>query len=279
MIQNILSLLKYRLARILEQNPKLNIFFYNKVIHFPFFLPHEKDYHGIKLLVKSSKSSIFLDIGSNNGISSLGFRKLGFINQIYMFEPNKFINKKFLLKFKQKKNYKVFNFGLSNLNCSKSIYYPFIGNYCLHYFGSFDKNYITNSIKLTSPKYAKKIIIKKSKLRLKKFDSLNIKKKIDFIKIDVEGHDYFVLQGMKRAIKKNLPIILVEFNKENFKKIYNFLSYYNAYIFLFSHKKFIKIDLKKNNEYPTQLARSKKNDLLSIRNVFFVPKNKPLYQD
>ena len=47
---------------------------------------------------------------------------------------------------------------------------------------------------------------------------IKINYKPKFIKIDVEGHDFEVLKGMKKNIKKNKPIILVEFNKNNFLK-------------------------------------------------------------
>ena len=50
---------KYKLARYLERNPLVNIFLYNNIIYFPFLLPHEKDFHGIKLLLKSNKSNLF----------------------------------------------------------------------------------------------------------------------------------------------------------------------------------------------------------------------------
>jgi FkbM family methyltransferase len=36
--------------------------------------------------------------------------------------------------------------------------------------------------------------------------------KVDFIKIDVEGWELFVLQGGKEMIKRDKPIILMEFN-------------------------------------------------------------------
>ena len=38
-------------------------------------------------------------------------------------------------------------------------------------------------------------------------------KKIDFIKIDVEGHEYNVLQGAIKTINKFRPIIIFEFNE------------------------------------------------------------------
>ena len=274
-MKNLIEICKYKIARLLERNPLINIFFYNYIIHFPFLLPHEKDFHGIKLLLKSNKSNLFLDVGANNGISSLGFRRLGYENPIYMFEPNKFIFKKFLIKFKSKNNFKVFNYGLGSNNEIKDIFYPFYGNVCLHYFGSSNKKYIKDSIKLTSPNYTDKIKITKSKMKLIKYDSLKFKRKIDFIKIDVEGHDLFVLKGMKKSIKKFSPIILVEFNKENFFEIYKFLDSYKAYIFKFDEKIFKRLKIKTLSRSSKILARSHKENLLSSRNVFFIPNNHP----
>jgi len=70
---------------------------------------------------------------------------------------------------------------------------------------------------------SKKFKIRSLKLNLKKFDSLNIDEEICFIKIDVEGLDHLVVQGMKNYIKKFLPIMLIEYNQSNFIPIYEFL--------------------------------------------------------
>lgn len=45
---------------------------------------------------------------------------------------------------------------------------------------------------------------------------------IDFIKIDVEGFEYDVLNGAVNTIKKYQPIIAIEIFNENFEKNYNF---------------------------------------------------------
>jgi FkbM family methyltransferase len=41
-------------------------------------------------------------------------------------------------------------------------------------------------------------------------DSLNITHSIKFVKIDVEGHEIYVLKGMENLIKRDLPVLLVE---------------------------------------------------------------------
>ena len=81
--------------------------------------------------------------------------------------------------------------------------------------------------------------IKRVKIKLKKFDqlvsNLNIIKDIDFIKIDVEGHELEVLKGMNKFLKKSRPIFLIEIEKRHnasFKKVFSFLieKKYKSYI-------------------------------------------------
>ncbi len=43
-------------------------------------------------------------------------------------------------------------------------------------------------------------------------------KQVDFIKIDTEGWELYVLQGAKALIKKHRPVILMEFNEENMQQ-------------------------------------------------------------
>ena len=107
--------LKYAIVRLIEKSPYLNLFVYDKILFFSFFLPHEKDYYGTKLLLKSNRKNIFLDIGANNGMSTRGFKKLGFKNPIYIFEPNIYLFTKYLQPLTKKfLNLKLFNFGLGN---------------------------------------------------------------------------------------------------------------------------------------------------------------------
>ena len=88
MYLKLFSLIKYRVIRFIESSPKINLLIYNNIHYFKFFLPHEKDFYGMLIVCKNKKENVILDIGASLGISSLGFRQLGFRNRIYAFEPN-----------------------------------------------------------------------------------------------------------------------------------------------------------------------------------------------
>ena len=112
-----------------------------------------------------------------------------------------------------------------------------LDHFTLEHINSFDKEYIKDKLIHNYGDKSKDFLIKSTRLKLKKFDDLNIKDEICFIKIDVEGLDHLVLFGMKKCIKKFLPVILVEYNFNNFSKIYDFLNrYYNC--FFYDFKKF-----------------------------------------
>tara|TARA_B100000989_G_scaffold126527_1_gene93862 strand:+ start:5731 stop:6543 length:813 start_codon:yes stop_codon:yes gene_type:complete len=265
----ILNIIKYQLIRLIEKSPSLNLLIYNNIRYLKFFLPHEKDYLGMKKICENKSNKVILDIGANLGISSMGFRQMGFKNKIYIFEPNPIIFKKYLLNIK--KNYKniyLRNFALGEKNKIKNFYVPYYKNNAIHYFGSFDKKYIKNSLRITFSNILSKIILKKKKIKISKFDSLNLNIRPHFIKIDVEGYDFFVLKGLSKTIKKHKPIFLIEYNKENFTQIVNFLKNYEKYIYDIRADKLVALKKK----VKSRVSRNSKNNLLSNRNIYFVPR-------
>lgn len=263
-----LSLLKYRVARWIERFPRLSIYIYNNAQKLIFFLPHEKDYHGILKVCKNSKKYSIIDVGANIGISTLGFRKLGLSNPIYLFEPNYVLYKKYLINLKKReKNIFIFNLALDNKNEKKNLYIAHYKGTSIHFLSSFDKNYILNSIKMNKFNNKKINIIKKI-VKCEKFDSLKIKFPPKFIKLDTEGHDYKVLIGMKKTIQKYKPIFLIEYNLSIFKRISIFLKSYKPYIYDYKKNTFLEI----NRISKKKISRQSENNLLSNRNIYFIPK-------
>ena len=122
---------------------------------------------------------------------------------------------------------------------------------------------------MTFPNLISKIKLKKKKINIYKFDDLNLKIKPHFIKIDVEGYDHYVLKGLLKTIKKHKPIFLIEYNQENFFEIKKYLKDYDDYIYYIKLDKLIKL---KKKSFKNKISRNSKINLLSSRNIYFVPK-------
>lgn len=267
--------LKHKVIKIIEKIPLIQIFIYNNLNYFKFLFPHDKDYYALRLLFKKSETRAFVDIGGNIGLSTIGFRELGFKkNKIIIFEPDKNLIKLYLAKIKKRySKLKIYSFGLSNKNYSAKLYQAYYKNILFHFNNSFSKKYIKQKLFDNYGDESKKFKIKSLKLNLKKFDSLKINEEICFVKIDVEGLDHLVIEGMKNYIKKFLPILLVEYNQSNFAKIYQSLKKkYNCYFYDFSNNRL-------HNISKLELVNLKKGKILENTfkknsvNIFFIKKS------
>lgn len=150
------------------------------------------------------KIDFFLDLGSCWGIYSLRLSKIKSI-KILAFDPIlKNINRlKKMLKINNIKNVKIFHTALGN-KIGKTKFYgleEYTPNYSIY-----DKE---NKFEYIA--------------KINKLDNLvNIKNKKLFLKIDVEGHEYFLLLGAKRLIKNNQLTIQCEVIN-NKKKVFRFM--------------------------------------------------------
>jgi len=269
MLYKFFEIFKFKIIRFIESNPQLNLLIYNNIFLFKFLLPHEKDYYGMLKVCKNKKDYCIIDIGANLGISSMGFRKLGFKNKIYAFEPNYFLYKTYLLNLKKKyKNFYPKKIALGEKNKKLYFYMPYFNSKCIHYFCTFDNKYLKNSLKITFPKIYKKIIIKKKFIKCSKYDDLKINCKPHFIKIDTEGFDGLILKGLKNTIKLYKPIILTEYNEEYFHNVLKILKNYKPYVYDIKNDKMIKLDFR---TLKTKVARTSNKNFLSIRNIYFLP--------
>jgi len=143
------------------------------------------------------KNITFYDIGANTGYYGI---LAAFLDKqkikTYSFEPLieyvNCINESALLNHLD--NIKVFNFALGNENKSKQIQLAGSGS-------SLDTNFLDNPNLQTR------------EIQVRKLDDLILENNLslpDFIKIDVEGYEYEVLQGCLETIKKSQPILFIE---------------------------------------------------------------------
>jgi FkbM family methyltransferase len=155
-------------------------------------------------LVKNN-STIF-DIGANIGWYSIGLGKNKKNVNVFSFEPipTVFENLKSNLKLNNLKNVKLFNHGFYNKNKKISFYYyPDASGYS------------------SNTPFPGKKGFEKVQCDLKILDEFVQKKKIskiDFIKCDVEGAEFFVFKGGIKIIEQFKPIILSEISRINQSK-------------------------------------------------------------
>ena len=266
---------KYSLVKFLEKIPVIQMLIYNNLIFFKFLLPQDKDYLGLKILFDYNEEKTFVDIGGNIGLSTASFRELGFKkNEIIIFEPDKFLIKRYLSKLKDHyKNIKIYPYGLSNKKEIQILYKPIYKDLSIHLNNSFSKEYVLDKIKNNYPDKYLDFKFNKQKFKLNKFDNLNYKKKICFVKIDVEGFDHLVIKGMKKFLKKNKPVFLIEFNKSNFNEIWQILKYnYNCYSFNIDSNNFDQLSFEKIKKLIKGRIFDRKYNKNSI-NLFLIPKN------
>lgn len=266
--------LKYSLVKFLEKIPSIQMLVYNNLIFFKFLLPQDKDYLALKKLFKTNEKGTFVDVGGNIGLSSASFREIGFKkNEILIFEPNKLLIKNYLSKIKNHYNLKIFPFGLSNKKEIKTLYQANYYNLPIHVNNSFSESYILEKIKNNYPKKYKNFKYTKKKYKLDKFDNVNYKKKISFIKIDVEGFDHLVIRGMQNFLKKNKPVFLIEFNKSNFYIIWEILNKnYDCFSYNIDKNNFKRLSKSDIEKLIKGKIYDKKYNKNSV-NLFFIPEN------
>jgi len=162
-------------------------------------------------IIKNNKINIYLDIGANSGIYSLlissKFKKL----KIFSFEPIKKTYDKLLKNIrlnKSLKNIKTYNYGASNKN-SRQIMKALIKKNIIQY-GGFG---ISQTKKINKNFYTEEASFKKLA------NVFNFRNKKVFIKIDTEGHENLLLDGIRKLIKNNEIHMQIEIWPKNYLNV------------------------------------------------------------
>jgi FkbM family methyltransferase len=196
-----------------------------------------------KFLIKKSPNNLFLgenifikkfeklniigclDIGANIGEYSTQIL-LNKKSKVIAFEPIPKCCKKLALIEKNSNRFKYYQNALSD---KESLDFLFFGK---KDYGLASLETVINEIPHIKKTNKNKILVKVMKLN--SFINNKNFKNIDFIKIDVEGHEMKVIEGGLEFInKKNVKLIQIEFNWHNLmtnQSIYNYSKILNKYI-------------------------------------------------
>ncbi|MDC0353598.1 FkbM family methyltransferase [Candidatus Pelagibacter sp.] len=182
--------------------------------------------------INENKINYFLDVGANCGYYSINISKKKSGINVLAFEPNEEAYFKFSKTLEKNpylsKKIDLKKFGLSNKD---------------------SRLLMQSKIKFGYSQTGGSSVINKNKIDngstfFADFkigdENIEITNQKIAIKIDVEGHEFNVLQGIKKILQKNKCIILIEIFDINFESVNNFLSSFGYKLFY---------DLKKRSNY------------------------------
>lgn len=173
---------------------------------------------------------IIFDVGANIGEYSEYISTLRNNLEFHCFEPSKNTFSKLQDRFSSeygKNTFYLNHFGLSNIEEDRELYI-------------YNETGGSNSIYFNVQFANNRNIVRREKIRLRKLDDYikeNKIKKIDFLKIDVEGHEYKVINGGMEALKKGI-IRRIQFEYNNYwlkssTKLLEMLTYLEDYNYKF----------------------------------------------
>jgi FkbM family methyltransferase len=232
--------IKYILKKILGLNNYLFLLGIYKV-YAPQHNDDDEDFpHFLSLL---PNEGTVLDIGSNVGYTTVQISKKIKNCQIYSFEPiqSNISAFKKLIKFMGIKNVKLFEFAVGNTNTETEIVVPII---------NLTEQTNSSHLKKDNEEIPENSVCYKVSVRT--LDSIEeLKgKKINAIKIDVEGFESTVFTGGIELLKINKPIIYSELNGDDNKKLsIGILSGIGYKMYIFEKNKLILFDPVKHKRY------------------------------
>lgn len=166
-----------------------------------------------------SKNPVVFDIGSNKG--NWAEILIHNVDTMYLFEPNDRLLTYTMVKFDYLDNVMYYNKAFSNEVYEVDFQY-FTDNH----------NGLSNIISNERWDYLKP---KKRKLKTSVLDHLKLSHEVDFIKIDVEGAEFLVLQGAEKMLKKKrVKFIQIEKSEHyDFTPVPEFVRQYDYDVFHF----------------------------------------------
>lgn len=176
--------------------------------------PHEPDFAFFGRF--ASDRSLFLDIGANCGISAVSFRMFNRIAPILSLEPNP-ANRQdldFTAHLVQPFSYRLVAAGRETGEAT--LYIPTYRGAQITALATFERSAIQADWRirlLFGDRVTREgLDIEEISVPVVTVDSLNLNPGI--VKIDVEGYEAAVIDGMERTLRENRPLLMLEWSRE-----------------------------------------------------------------
>jgi len=170
----------------------------------------EKEYDAIPLLC--NKNYLSIDVGVFRGVYSFLLSKHSKL--VHGFEANP-IMFNYLKKNLKKiiKNIEIHNYALSNKIGQVDLRIPLRNKSMIK--KNFEDFYEGGLATIHEDNNLENKIFDKFKTKSNFLDNIKFNTRVGFIKIDVEGHEQYILNGAENLIKKDKPNLLIEIEKKH----------------------------------------------------------------
>lgn len=190
-----------------------------------FFYPKVSKFYKQKAIVENP---VIFDVGANKGQSIDFFLKLYPAARIFAFEPNRGLYQKLVAKYKEKPNVRLYNNGVSDKTGSLLFYENVMDETSSFEPPNLESEYLARKAKILG--VAKEDIIANRYevpvVSLTEFARKEGFKKVDILKVDVEGHEISVFKGLFTDPSFKLDVGYIQFEhheddmyKNNFRDI------------------------------------------------------------
>jgi FkbM family methyltransferase len=175
----------------------------NVVEHLAYFRIAPENFKPVEYKIKTAK--VIVDAGANVGSTTLLFASENPGAEIYSFEPHPDTYQKAVtnIQLNAFDKIQIFNLGLGAVKESKKLYEVIANNPGMNRMMPGENPYPFRLIEI---------------ITLDDFCTEHNISQIDFLKVDVEGFEYFVLLGGKTIISKTHPVIYLELYDHGLKK-------------------------------------------------------------
>jgi FkbM family methyltransferase len=208
-------------ARAAESHPYTWKLAWEAVHRAKFLLPHDKSYRALRHFIAARPEGLFLDVGANDGISALSFRRFSREYRILSLEPNGVLEPA-LRALKRKDllfEYKMVGAGAAH--SSIELFVPIYRGVVLHTFTAANRAQVMTALTQSfGRRVAASTRLQTITAEIIPVDALAVDPAI--MKIDAEGFDYQVLLGADATIRRARPFVVVEIAWSDYADIARF---------------------------------------------------------